>query len=144
MARNGYLLAFACAATSVAIYLNTLDCGFCFDDRSAIEENQDLRPISPWTNLIWNDFWGTPMDIEGSHKSYRPLCVLTFRLNYLVHELHPFGYHLINVLLHCAVCFVFTLLCVEVVFGGTLQPAAIAGLCFAVHPVHVEAVSTTD
>lgn len=35
-----------------------------------------------------------------SHKSYRPLTVASFRLNYLIHQLHPFGYHLVNVLLH--------------------------------------------
>jgi hypothetical protein len=41
---------------------------------------------------------------EQSHKSYRPLCVLTFRWNYAVHELDPVGYHLVNVILHGIVC----------------------------------------
>ncbi|XP_017489113.1 PREDICTED: transmembrane and TPR repeat-containing protein 3-like, partial [Rhagoletis zephyria] len=40
---------------------------------------------------------------ELSHKSYRPVSVFTFRLNYAVHGLRPFGYHLINVLLHVVV-----------------------------------------
>lgn len=40
---------------------------------------------------------------EQSHKSYRPLCVLTFRWNYLLHGLEPAGYHLVNMLLHCIV-----------------------------------------
>ena len=47
--------------TTVAIYHNALDCGFVFDDMSAIVENQDLRPKTPITDLFWNDFWGTPM-----------------------------------------------------------------------------------
>lgn len=42
-------------------YLNSLSCGFVFDDVSAVVENQDLRPHVPITNLFWNDFWGTPM-----------------------------------------------------------------------------------
>ncbi len=79
------------------------------------------------------------MHIEGSHKSYRPLCVATFRLNYLLHELQPMGYHLVNVLLHSAVCWLYVQLC-GVVFGE-VWPALIAGLLFAVHPVHAEAVS---
>lgn len=40
---------------------------------------------------------------EQSHKSYRPLCVLTFRWNYLIHGLEPYGYHLVNILLHLVV-----------------------------------------
>lgn len=44
---------------------------------------------------------------EQSHKSYRPLSVLTFRLNYAIHELDPLGYHLVNVLLHVLVCILY-------------------------------------
>ena len=44
---------------------------------------------------------------EQSHKSYRPLCVLTFRWNYLLHQLRPTGYHLVNVALHALVCALF-------------------------------------
>jgi protein O-mannosyl-transferase len=44
---------------------------------------------------------------EQSHKSYRPLCVLSFRLNYALHQLEPLGYHLVNMLLHCLVCLMF-------------------------------------
>ena len=129
-----------CALAAVFLYLNTLDCGFCFDDSAVILDNQDLRPNVSWTNLLWNDFWGTPMGSNLSHKSYRPLCVATFRLNYLLHELQPMGYHLVNVLLHGAVCYLYVQLC-GVVFSA-VWPALIAGLLFAVHPIHTEAVST--
>lgn len=44
---------------------------------------------------------------EQSHKSYRPLCVLTFRWNYAVGELEPYGYHLVNAVLHGVVCLLF-------------------------------------
>ena len=42
-------------------YHNTLPCGFVFDDTFAIVDNKDLRPETPVTNLLWDDFWGTPM-----------------------------------------------------------------------------------
>ena len=129
-----------CALTAILLYLNTLDCGFCFDDQTVILNNQDLRPNVSWTNLLWDDFWGTPMGDKNSHKSYRPLCVVTFRLNYLLHELQPMGYHLVNVLLHSAVCYLYVQLC-GVVFSA-VWPALIAGLLFAVHPIHTEAVSS--
>ncbi len=41
---------------------------------------------------------------EKSHKSYRPLCVLTFRWNYMISQLEPMTYHLVNLLLHAFVC----------------------------------------
>ena len=128
-----------CAVIAVLVYINTMDCGLCFDDEKAIKDNSDLRPNAPWRNLLKNDFWGNPINSTFSHKSYRPLTVATFRLNYLLHELQPMGYHLVNVLLHGAVCYLYVQLC-GVVFSA-VWPALIAGLLFAVHPIHTEAVS---
>ena len=127
------------ALLAVLVYLNTLDCGMVYDDEPAILSNKDLRPDTPWTSILWNDFWGAEMTSKTSHKSYRPLCVATFRLNYLLHELQPMGYHLVNVLLHGAVCYLYVQLC-GVVFSQ-VWPALIAGLLYAVHPIHTEAVS---
>lgn len=47
--------------TCFACYYNSINCGFVFDDISAIKENKDLRPHTPWRNIFANDFWGTPM-----------------------------------------------------------------------------------
>uniref|UniRef100_A0A183T8W6 dolichyl-phosphate-mannose--protein mannosyltransferase n=1 Tax=Schistocephalus solidus TaxID=70667 RepID=A0A183T8W6_SCHSO len=92
---------------SSLIYLNALFCEFVFDDSSAIVDNRDLRPKTPVDELFKNDFWGTRMDKESSHKSYRPLTVLTFRWNYALGRLDPFGYHAVNVALHCCVTILF-------------------------------------
>ena len=132
--------AFLCSAVGILIYLNTLRCGIVYDDEPAIKKNQDLRPHTPWTDLFIHDFWGAEMTSTSSHKSYRPLCVATYRLNYLLHGLEPIGYHLVNVLLHGSVCFFFVFLC-GVIFCDCIWPSAIAGMVFAVHPIHTEAVS---
>ena len=66
-------------AAAVFCYLNSLDGDFVHDDIMAIKSNPDVRPGSPLVNVINNDFWGKPMSDNSSHKSYRPLCVLTFR-----------------------------------------------------------------
>ena len=78
------------------------------------------------------------MDKEQSHKSYRPLTVLSFRLNYLVQELEPLGYHLVNILLHAGVTIMYHRLCTSLLSQAS---AAVAALLFAVHPVHTEAVT---
>ena len=129
-----------CAIVAILVYSNTLDCMLCFDDKVAIRENPDLRENVSWMNLLRNDFWGTPVSSAQSHKSYRPLCVATFRLNYMLHNLQPMGYHLVNVLLHGGVCYLFVQLC-GVVFSAAVWPALISGLLFTVHPIHTEAVS---
>lgn len=54
-------LAAIVAVTALAVYLNSLGCGFVFDDISAIKDNRDLRPHTPLKNVFYNDFWGTPM-----------------------------------------------------------------------------------
>ncbi|XP_004564502.1 protein O-mannosyl-transferase TMTC3 [Maylandia zebra] len=122
----------------VGCYWNSLSCGFVFDDVSAILDNKDLRPSTPIHNLFLNDFWGTPMAEERSHKSYRPLTVLTFRLNYLFSELSAASYHLLNVILHAVVCVLFLRVC-RLFLDKT--SSLVAALLFAVHPIHTEAVT---
>ncbi|MCI4380373.1 hypothetical protein PGIGA_G00239090 [Pangasianodon gigas] len=126
------------AALVLGCYWNSLLCGFVFDDVSAILDNKDLRPSTPIQNLFLNDFWGTPMSEERSHKSYRPLTVLTFRLNYLLSELSPASYHLFNMVLHVAVCVLFLRFCRLLMDRTT---SLVAALLFAVHPIHTEAVT---
>ncbi|CAH8638473.1 unnamed protein product [Schistosoma guineensis] len=123
---------------SSAIYFNSLGCGFVFDDVSAIRDNRDLRPSTSLAELFKNDFWGTPMNEERSHKSYRPFTVLTFRVNYLFHELSPTGYHATNIVLHSVVVFLFFKLCLCYL---QRESAFFGSILFSAHPVHTEAVT---
>ncbi|XP_063909956.1 protein O-mannosyl-transferase Tmtc3-like [Zophobas morio] len=137
MARN-HALAAIVLLSCLALYYNSCYCGFVFDDISAIKDNRDLRPHSPFANVFYNDFWGTPMHKEQSHKSYRPLCVLTFRWNYLYWQLEPIGYHLVNMLLHSVVCLMYFRMCS--MFLPELS-SFVAAMLFVVHPIHTEAVT---
>ncbi len=125
---------------STLVYANSLQCGFVFDDISAVVDNKDLRPHVPLSSLFLHDFWGTPMAREHSHKSYRPLTVLTFRLNYLLHGLEPLGYHLVNILLHALVCVLYYKVCLYLV-PHSRKVAGICSYLFALHPIHTEAVT---
>lgn len=105
----------------------------------AIKTNQDLLPETPWTHIFYNDFWGTLLTHSGSHKSYRPLCTLSFRINHAIGGMDPWGYHLVNILLHAAVTGLFTNFS-RILFGDGYW-TLIAGLLFASHPIHTEAVA---
>ncbi|XP_065840241.1 protein O-mannosyl-transferase TMTC1-like isoform X1 [Oscarella lobularis] len=80
------------------------------------------------------------MSSNTSHKSYRPMTILTFRLNHQLHGIEPLGYHLTNVCLHALVCLAYFKFCAKWVWGD-VGLALAAALLFAVHPIHVEAVA---
>ncbi len=127
-------------ATVAACYLNSLGGDVVHDDIFAIQDNPDLLPSTPLWRLFSNDFWGEPMSSVTSHKSYRPLTVLSFRLNYLLTGLDSWSYHLFNVLLHWVVTLLFGRFCKREVFGDDVK-SSVAMMIFATHPVHTEAVS---
>lgn len=67
------------SVVAVACYLNGLAGDFVHDDIPAIKLNKDVIGTNPITYVFKNDFWGTPMADTNSHKSYRPLTILSFR-----------------------------------------------------------------
>ncbi|XP_003740831.1 protein O-mannosyl-transferase TMTC2-like [Galendromus occidentalis] len=140
MAANTTLVVAVAILLAIAVYLNTVPADFAYDDNRAIVGNQDVRPTEPLLNLFRNDFWGTPISHSGSHKSYRPLCILSFRLNYLISGLDPRSYHLLNVLLHAVVAALFAWLA-GTLFDWEEVPTFLASIMFSLHPVHTEAVA---
>ncbi|ETV83013.1 hypothetical protein, variant 1 [Aphanomyces astaci] len=138
------------ALLAFAVFANTLSCGFVWDDRAAILTNRDIRTDDNTTavgDLFVHDFWGTPISSASSHKSFRPITVLTFRLNYAVGGFDPWGYHLLNVVLHSITS------ALVVVVGRRVMSIApsssqvhrapvLAGLLFAVHPIHCDSVAS--
>ena len=133
-------------------YLSSLDGDFVFDDHRGILTNDDLDASkTSLFDLFQHDFWGGHMSRVESHKSYRPLTVLTYRyFNFYFSELQPYSYHLVNVLLHCIASLLFLCLC-KLLIGGKgadvtvwglpLSWPTLSALLFAVHSIHTEAVS---
>ncbi|XP_072915104.1 protein O-mannosyl-transferase TMTC1 isoform X1 [Hemitrygon akajei] len=132
---HGLLVAFCAAA-----YCNGLSGELVHDDVWAIVNNPDLRASAPLRGIFSNDFWGKSMGDNTSHKSYRPLCILTFKLNILLGGMNPLYFHMVNVGLHCAVTLLLLHTCDKAVFRDR-RLAFFAALVFAVHPVHTEAVT---
>uniref|UniRef100_A0A671WG25 dolichyl-phosphate-mannose--protein mannosyltransferase n=1 Tax=Sparus aurata TaxID=8175 RepID=A0A671WG25_SPAAU len=128
------------AALCALCYSNSLHGELVHDDVWAIINNPDVRPGSSLRNIFSNDFWGKRMADNTSHKSYRPLCILTFKLNILLHGMTPLYFHIVNVCLHCAVTCLLMHTCERCVFEDC-RLAFVTALLFTVHPVHTEAVS---
>ncbi|XP_049318038.1 protein O-mannosyl-transferase TMTC2 [Bactrocera dorsalis] len=128
-----------CCTLAFVLYLNTLNAGFVYDDRRAILANTDVSGHTPWQSIFQHDYWGTPLTDAGSHGSYRPLCVLSFRFNFLLGGYTPWGFHLINNLMHCLA----TGLVVKLAryFLNSVWGVLATGAIFAAHPIHTEAVA---
>ncbi|VVC24336.1 Hypothetical protein CINCED_3A015339 [Cinara cedri] len=136
-----YVIIVACM--SVLCYSNSYYGAFVFDDSEAVVNNHDVNLKTPLIKIFSHDFWGTRLTNHASHKSYRPLTILSFRFNVWVNNgiLSPKAFHLTNIILHafvsCQFLFVYNLL-----FNGNAPKTSfLAALMFAVHPVHVEVVS---
>lgn len=77
--------------------------------------------------------------------NYHPITLLSLAIDYQLHQINPFGYHLTNLLLHLFnTCFVFWFVFLitklkEV--NSKIMVAGISALLFAIHPLHVESVA---
>jgi hypothetical protein len=126
-----------CPLLAIILYLPTLGHAFVFDDRGIIEQNPLMHDVRDLPRLVVSPYWNLK---SGEGSLYRPLTTFSFALDRLIARgLHAWWYHLVNVLLHGLVTLLFTLVALEILPG--LLPGALAGLAFAVHPVHVEAVA---
>ncbi|KAH7639783.1 transmembrane and tpr repeat-containing protein 1-like [Dermatophagoides farinae] len=128
------------AIISIVCFINSLNGDFVHDDIPAIVKNGDVHGTTTIWQLFNNDFWGRPMSDVESHKSYRPITTFTFRLNMMI-STHPFGFHMVNLFLHTMVSL---LVCMvgQLIMDFDIHLTAIAGLLFAIHPIHCEAIAS--
>ena len=110
--------------------------GFHYDDRHSIVENRHLRSLARVPTFLVNP---QAFSADPQVAMYRPLLLATYALNYTLGGLAPWGYHLVNILLHAAM----VLLVFRVV--SELARSRISGwwvaAVFALHPINTEAVN---
>ncbi len=123
----------ACLLVLLAIvaYLPALDGGFIIDDTLYVTEDTRMESAGG-LGRIWTEVVGP----EYRHQYY-PMTSSAFWLQYRLWGDEPFGYHLVNVLLHAANAVLLWLVLRRLAMPGALLAAAV----FAVHPVHVQTVA---
>jgi hypothetical protein len=119
---------------ALVVFANALANGFVLDDRGIIVNNPVVREYATAWRAFGLPYW--PDAVGGGQ--YRPLGTLSFALDWAIGGGDPRWFHAVNVLWHVAATVLVFVLAAEL-----LAPVAagIAALVFAVHPVHVEAVS---
>jgi tetratricopeptide (TPR) repeat protein len=144
--RAALLGAVLIALAVLAVYGASVRYEFVYDDHVQIERNPWLRDPDGFRLFLTRPFWGFYMDrSSGPSNYYRPVFGWAYSLVARGFGLSPIAFHATSVGLHLAV----TLL---VAFGVRRlmrgEPEArrnaaglAAGLLFAVHPAHAEAIA---
>jgi len=121
----------------VLVYFNSWFNPFILDDATHIRDNPGLREWENWTAIFKSPFFEFPE--AGLAQYYRPLTILTYKVEYLLFAENPFGFHLVNTAFHCLNTILVFLLCRLI--GGYAGPAFIISLLFGIHPLQTEEVS---
>jgi len=131
-------------ALVVLAYGNSLGNGFVFDDLPLISHNRSISDFRRLPGLFLRDYWAASQDLHEGAVSpqsglYRPLVIAGYSLNAVAGGLQPFGFHLVNVILHALVsCLLYF---VALQRGMNATAALVAAALFAIHPIHTEAVT---
>ncbi|GAM08949.1 transmembrane and TPR repeat-containing protein F38B6.6 [Geobacter sp. OR-1] len=134
-----YLTLFVLVAVCFSVYSQTLNMGFVWDDTDMIVGNRYVVEKVDISKIFTTELWAGTSSFNETSSYYRPLAVMLLKADYVLSGKSPAGYHLTNLLLHCLVTTAVFLLTFNLLAG--IKPAFIAGILFAVHPVHAEAVS---
>jgi tetratricopeptide (TPR) repeat protein len=115
-------------ALTILAHHPALEAGFIWDDDAYVTQNDALRDPGG-LEAIWFHPGATPQ--------FYPLVFTSYWLEHRLWNLDPFGYHLVNIILHALVACLLWVVLREL----NLRVAWLAAAVFAIHPVQVESVA---
>ncbi len=131
----------------IIIYANSFKGAFHFDDYPNIIDNPMLQMRTLSWESVKTSFYGADSSME---KIQRPLSYLTLALNYYFGGTDPFGYHVVNFIIHyIASIFLFLLLYHTLKLpilkdryrNGAYAISLLGAFFWATHPIQVTAVT---
>src|SRR5271165_6290149 len=134
--RNFSIVAIVLVTGIFAAYSAALNYQFVLDDHRFVNDPRVQSSGHVWeyfTNFVWAQFTGGPTSF------YRPVFVLWMRLNFIVSEMSPWGWHLLSIVKHLLVAILLALLVWKLLRDRSA--ALMASALFALHPAHTESVA---
>ena len=128
--------ALLCALLALVVHLNALHNQFAYDDVHILTENKEIHDPSNLPGLLAKPYW--PGDFSKELGLWRPGTTLTLGVQWAFFQNRGSPYHLTNIVFHALATSLVVLLVAAL---STVPVGFVSGLVFAVHPVHVEAVS---
>ena len=126
----------ALAAAVFAVYSPALNFQFILDDHHFVGDPRLQSAGHIWeyfSNYVWAQVAGGPSSF------YRPLFVLWLRLNFILSEMSPWGWHFLSIVKHVSAAILLGLLIWRLLRNRVA--ALIAATLFALHPAQTESVA---
>ena len=136
------------------VYGNTFNASWHLDDRTNIVDNKNVHVTSsvpgglvPEHVRPFTDPANAPSGLSGL---YRPVAMLTFAFNWFLGGADVFGYHLVNIGLHCTSAILLFFTCLHLLSSPNLHDryreneffiAFLATALWSLHPIQTQAVT---
>ena len=138
----------------VLAYSNTFHASWHLDDITKHVDNKNVHvstlSLDNWINSIRPPFTDPSNPKPGLSGIYRPVAMLTFAFNWYLGGANVFGYHLVNIGIHCVnscllFLVIFSLLRTPKVIDRYQESAyfiaIVATALWALHPINIQAVT---
>jgi protein O-mannosyl-transferase len=131
------------------VYANTFQASWHLDDYANIVRNEKIHLADLSYSSIVKTFYACPWQDD---KLWRPVACLTFAINWFFGQNKVFGYHLVNLIIHCAAA-CFLLQTILLLFrtpaltgryndrGAPYWIALMATTLWTIHPIQTQAVT---
>jgi tetratricopeptide (TPR) repeat protein len=124
-------------AACIVVYANGVRGTFTYDDKAIIRDNPRIRTSHGVSEIFQTQYFGGP---RGSGSAYRPVLLLSYAVQWWMRGGDAAAFHVANIAFHAMGVLLFAGLLLRL---GLPPPASLgAALLFAVHPIHVEAVTS--
>ncbi len=126
---------------ALAAYAPAIGHGFVWDDASFIRDNPAAHDLSRLATSLGHGYGWVPGGDGGvdAYLYFRPVIVIANTLHWILSGGSPVLFHLANVVTHGLNAALVSLL--AVLLGSSPAVALLLGGIFALHPLHVEAVT---
>ena len=142
---RGWLAVAVILLAGIAVYWNSFDGVFVYDDFGSVRDNPFIRRLWPLTDAM-----SIPKADGGETVARRPILSLSFALNFAISQRETWSYHLVNLIVHLAAGLLLfgivrRTLCLERLrrYGEdrSVVVAFAVALLWTVHPLQTESVT---
>ena len=134
--RNIFISIALIAILGFAIYSETLNGAFIWDDDLLVKSNIYIRKWSYITKIFTKDVGAGSV---AEYNFYRPLQIVSYMIDYSLWRLNVIGYHLTNILLHIVAALGIYWL-INLLYDDKIL-SLLTSIFFIAHPLHTEVVS---
>jgi hypothetical protein len=134
MLSNKYLVWIILLFAAIVPYIGSIRGEFVFSDIPLVMEDPFYKEAHSFTDCWKRDYWMESM----AQGLYRPLTIFSYWVNAEITGIYSPAFRAVNLALHIFTVFIVFNLALRLGLGRLA--ALIAGVIFAVHPLHTEAV----